>query len=72
MTHPGVALLGPLSVNGDSAVLSPRDRVVLAALAMHPGDLMSAEHLADALWGERPPASWHKVVPGCVLRLRRV
>ncbi len=72
MTLPGVALLGPLTVNGDSAVLAPRDRVVLAALAMQPGELMSAERLADALWGERPPASWHKVVPGCIVRLRRL
>ena len=30
-----------------------------------------AESLADALWGERPPASWAKVVQGCVVRLRR-
>src|SRR5664279_6287061 len=67
-----VALLGPLAVDGDSAVLAPRDRVVLAALAIRPGELMSAERLADALWGEHLPASWHKVVPGCILRLRRL
>ena len=53
-------------------MLSPRDRVVLAALAIRPGELMSAERLADALWGEHPPASWHKVVPGCIVRLRRL
>jgi WD40 repeat protein/DNA-binding SARP family transcriptional activator len=72
----GIALLGPLAVNGhgDAATVSlrPRDRVVLAALAVHPGEVVSAERLADALWGERPPASWNKVVPGCVMRLRRV
>ena len=51
--------------------LGPRDRVVLTALATHPGDVVDAERLADALWGERPPASWNKVVPGCVMRLRR-
>jgi len=67
-----VALLGPLAVDGDSAVLAPRDRVVLAALAIRPGELMSAERLADALWGEHLPASWRKVVPGCILRLRRL
>jgi DNA-binding SARP family transcriptional activator len=38
--------------------LGPRDRVVLAALAVRPGEVVSAEQLADALWGERPPASW--------------
>jgi len=71
MDLPGIALLGPLSVNGDAVVLSPRDRVVLAVLAIRPGDVVSAERLADALWGEHPPASWNKVVPGCILRLRR-
>ena len=71
MDPPGIALLGPLSVNGDAVALSPRDRVVLAALAIRRGEVVSAERLADALWGEHPPASWHKVVPGCILRLRR-
>jgi WD40 repeat protein/DNA-binding SARP family transcriptional activator/energy-coupling factor transporter ATP-binding protein EcfA2 len=72
----GIALLGPLSVNGheDAGMgpLGPRDRVVLAALAVRPGEVVSTERLADALWGERPPASWNKVVPGCVMRLRRL
>jgi WD40 repeat protein/DNA-binding SARP family transcriptional activator len=72
----GIGLLGPLSVDGhgdvDTVSLGPRDRVVLAALAVRPGEVVSAERLADALWGERPPASWNKVVPGCVMRLRRV
>ena len=71
MEPPGIALLGPLSLNGDSAALAPRDRVVLAVLAIHPGQVVNAERLADALWGEHPPASWNKVVPGCILRLRR-
>ena len=30
-----------------------------------------SEELADALWGDRPPASWAKVVQGCISRLRR-
>jgi DNA-binding SARP family transcriptional activator/WD40 repeat protein len=45
--------------------------VVLAALALRCGDCISAERLADALWGDDPPASWHKIVQGCVVRLRR-
>jgi DNA-binding SARP family transcriptional activator/WD40 repeat protein len=69
---PGVSLLGPLVVDGDGARVSPRDRVILAALALHAGEVVSSERLAEALWGERPPASWSKVVPGCVMRLRRV
>jgi len=65
-----VSLLGPLQVDGDER-LSPRDRVVLSALVIRSGDVLSAEQLADALWGEDPPASWPKVVQGCVARLRR-
>lgn len=65
-----VSLLGPLRVDGVDR-LAPRDRVVLAALALHPGAVLSAERLADALWGETPPPSWPKVVQGSVMRLRR-
>jgi WD40 repeat protein/DNA-binding SARP family transcriptional activator len=67
----GIALLGPLAVDGDGKAFSPRDRVVLAALALRPGEMVSAERLADALWGEHPPVSWPKVVQGCVVRLRK-
>jgi DNA-binding SARP family transcriptional activator len=45
----GIAVLGPVTVDGDAAVLGPRDRVMLAALALHPGETVSAEQLADAL-----------------------
>jgi WD40 repeat protein/DNA-binding SARP family transcriptional activator len=67
----GIAVLGPLAIDDDVGALGPRDRVVLASLALRPGDVVSAELLADALWGERPPPSWAKVVQGCVMRLRR-
>jgi WD40 repeat protein/DNA-binding SARP family transcriptional activator len=66
-----IALLGPLTVDGGEVSLGPRDRVVLTALATRAGDVVSTEQLADALWGERPPESWSKVVAGCVMRLRR-
>ncbi len=72
MATPGIALLGPLAVNGDTEGLSPRDRVVLAALALCPGDAVSAAALAEALWQDSRPASWKKVIQGCVLRLRQV
>jgi WD40 repeat protein/DNA-binding SARP family transcriptional activator len=66
----GIEVLGPLTAGGNGQ-LSPRDRVVLSALVVRNGSASSAEELADALWGEHPPASWHKVVPGCVNRLRK-
>ena len=45
---------------------------MLAALVVHPGEVVSAETLADALWGEQIPASSAKLVQGCVVRLRKI
>ncbi|MGS0685187.1 nSTAND1 domain-containing NTPase [Nakamurella sp. GG22] len=67
----GIAVLGPLEVDGQGNVLGPRDRVVLSALVVRAGDPISTEALADALWGDNLPASWAKVVQGCVVRLRK-
>ncbi|WP_165821008.1 BTAD domain-containing putative transcriptional regulator [Nocardioides gansuensis] len=67
----GIHALGPLTVDG-SARLSRRDRVVLEALVTHPGQRVSVDQLADALWGDSPPASAGKVLQGCVVRLRRL
>ena len=64
-------LLGPLRVDGDEVALRRRDLVVLLALAVRPGETLSADRLADALWRGDAPPSWPKVVQGCVLRLRR-
>ena len=64
-------MLGPLEIDGETTSLSPRDRRALTALAVHPGEVMTSDRLADALWGDEPPASWSKVVHGCVMRLRR-
>ncbi|GGK57161.1 BTAD domain-containing putative transcriptional regulator [Ornithinimicrobium pekingense] len=66
----GITVLGPVAV-GDDGALSPRDRVVLSVLVARRGREVPAEVLAEALWGEDLPASWHKVVQGCVARLRR-
>lgn len=67
----GIAVLGPLEVDGHPNGLGPRDRVVLSALVVRACDPVSTEGLADALWGDRLPASWSKVVQGCVVRLRK-
>lgn len=66
-----VAVLGPLEVDEGRILLAPRDQVVLEALAARPGETVRAEALAEALWGDRLPASWPKVVQGCVSRLRK-
>jgi DNA-binding SARP family transcriptional activator/WD40 repeat protein len=66
-----IALLGSLQVNDGRTTLGPRDRVVLEALATRPGTELSAEALADALWGEDLPGTWQKVVQGCIVRIRK-
>ena len=67
----GIAVLGPLEVDGQANGLSPRDRVVLSALVVRAGEPIGTEALAFALWGDAMPASWAKVVHGCVVRLRK-
>jgi WD40 repeat protein/DNA-binding SARP family transcriptional activator len=69
----GVNVLGPLSLDGDAVVhIARRERVVLAALAMQPNHAVSADRLADAIWGDSPPPTWPKVVQGCVMRIRKL
>jgi WD40 repeat protein/DNA-binding SARP family transcriptional activator len=67
----GIAVLGPLQVDGQTNGLGPRDRVVLAALVTRAGEPITTEALADALWGEELPPTWSKVLQGCVVRLRK-
>ena len=63
----GIELLGPLRVDGTVVALQRRDQVVLSALAVRSGEVLSADQLAEALWGETPPASWPKQIHGWVL-----
>ena len=67
----GIDVLGALRVGGLTPSLQRRDQVVLCALALRSGEVLGADRLAEALWGEEPPRSWSKVVQGCVLRIRR-
>ncbi|HET6668383.1 MAG TPA: AfsR/SARP family transcriptional regulator, partial [Intrasporangium sp.] len=66
----GISVLGPLLVD-DRPALSPRDQVVLEALVAARGEALSTEQLAEAMWGESPPASWPKLIPSSVLRIRK-
>jgi DNA-binding SARP family transcriptional activator len=47
------------------------ERTAVAVLALHAGDVVSADHLADALWGEVPSRSARSGVQSVVLRLRK-
>ncbi len=64
-----VEVLGPVRIDG--AAVSPRERALLAALAIRRGEVVSAEELAHAVWVERPPTSWRKQIHITVGLLRR-
>ena len=64
-----VEVLGPVRIDG--AAVSPRERALLAALAIRRGQVVSAEELAHAVWVERPPTSWRKQIHITVGLLRR-
>ena len=66
----GIGLLGPTRIDGEGT-LEPRDRVALAVLTVHPGQVVPPDRFADALWGEAPPRSWQKQVQICIGRLRK-
>jgi DNA-binding SARP family transcriptional activator len=66
-------LLGPLTVRcGGTALAVPRgrQRAVLAALLLRGNHVVSADELAEALWGADPPPSARVSVQNYVMRLR--
>ncbi|RBO90764.1 putative ATPase [Nocardia puris] len=68
-----VALLGEVALRRDgvlSAVPGARSRLLLAALALHPGRSRSAIALIEDVWGERPPRSPMNALHTQVSRLR--
>ena len=68
-----VRILGSLEVataTGLCPVTGPRERVVLAVLAMSSGRVVSLDRLTDAVWGDSRPASCVKVVQNVILSLR--
>jgi predicted ATPase/DNA-binding SARP family transcriptional activator len=71
-----VRILGPVeAVANDGRVLSlggPRQRALLALLALEPGRAVSADELAEELWAGEPPAGAAKTLRSYVSRLRSV
>ncbi|WP_369639632.1 BTAD domain-containing putative transcriptional regulator, partial [Nocardia sp. JMUB6875] len=68
-----VALLGEIAVRRDgalAAVPGARARLLVAALAIHPGRSRSAQSLIDEVWGEDPPRSPMNALHTQVSRLR--
>ena len=53
-------ILGPLEVRVDGVLVplgGAKPRAMLAALLLHPGEVVSAGRLTGALWGDQPPPS---------------
>ena len=51
--HVSISVLGPFSVDGDAVSLGPRDRVVLAALALRPGEVVERRAAGRRAVGRR-------------------
>src|SRR5215471_5272013 len=67
-------VLGPLQVTRAGAPVTlggPRERVLLAALLVDHGRVVSVDGLAQALWGDHPPATARHQVAMGVSRLRK-
>ncbi|GAA4393473.1 BTAD domain-containing putative transcriptional regulator [Tsukamurella soli] len=74
-TRPVVGLLGPVSVAPGAGVFTEisglRAKRLLAALALGDGRYVSAERLADAVWGDEPPRAVAAALHTQVSRLRQ-
>lgn len=68
-----IGILGPVELAGDGPVQlgGAMERCLLAVLAVHCGEAVSAASLVDALWGDDPPRTAGKTLQNYVLRLRR-
>ena len=77
MTTPVLAfgILGPLQVTKGGRVLplgGPKQRALLASLLIERDRVVARDHIVDALWGDRPPASAANSVHVYVSKLRRL
>ena len=69
------SILGPLEVSrarGPLALSGTRQRRLLAALLLRPNRVLPTEQLADAVWGEAPPATARTALQVHVSQLRKV
>jgi predicted ATPase len=70
-----VRLLGPVQLEIDGRAIAPsaaKQRALLALLALHANEAVTSDRVVDELWGERPPASAHKLVQTYVWQLRKL
>lgn len=70
-------LLGPVEIRhggagGDIVPPGPKQRVLLSALVLHAGRLLSVDQLTEELWGDNPPSNAANALQAHVARLRRL
>jgi YVTN family beta-propeller protein len=71
-----VSLTGRVSISNDAVLIDEerfpgrQGRLVFAYLVSEHGRPVLREQLADALWGESPPATWEKALGGIASKLR--
>src|SRR5215472_17697370 len=66
-----IGILGPVELRGPVQLGGAMERRLLAALAVHRGEAVSAASLVDALWDDDPPRTAAKTLQNYVLRVRR-
>jgi DNA-binding SARP family transcriptional activator len=69
------SILGPLRVTAagrEVPITSARQRAVLAVLALRAQRVVAVPQLLDAVWGECPPPSAHRLVQTYIWQLRRL
>jgi DNA-binding SARP family transcriptional activator len=67
-------ILGRLEALDGGIDVSPRraqPRALLAMFLLHPNELLTADRLIEALWGEAPPATADKALQGHVSAIRK-
>ncbi len=68
-------VLGPLDIDREGSPLplgGPRLRGVIALLLLHEGEVVSADALVDAIWGEEPPPTARTALQGQVSKIRKL
>ncbi|HEU5473375.1 MAG TPA: BTAD domain-containing putative transcriptional regulator [Actinophytocola sp.] len=71
----GLRVLGPLDLvvgNRSLRIGGPKERTVLAALALKANRVTSMDHLVDAVWDSSPPTSARGQIQKCISGLRRL
>jgi DNA-binding SARP family transcriptional activator len=70
-----ISLLGPLEIRRGAATIQvpqSKHRIVIAALALRIGTVVSVDDLITYLWTNRPPPTAKKTLQGYVARIRRL